>query len=57
MENGTLPEASSDDKPRTTAEILEQEAVKAGDITEDETPPAENTENDGPVQETKATEA
>ena len=56
MENGTLPEASSDDKPRTTAEILEQEAVKAGDITEDETP-AENTENDGPVQETKATEA
>ncbi len=56
MENGTLPEASSDDKPRTTAEILEQEEVKAGDITEDETP-AENTENDGPVQETKATEA
>ncbi len=56
MENGTLPEASSDDKPRTTAEILEQEAVKAGDITEDETP-AKNTENDGPVQEKKATEA
>ncbi len=26
MENGTLPEASSEDKPRTTAEILAQEA-------------------------------
>ena len=36
MENGTLPEASSEDKPRTTAEILAQEAPQEEKTAEPE---------------------
>ena len=36
MENGTLPEVSSDDKPRTTAEILQEEKDQNADSTREE---------------------
>ena len=53
METGTLPETSSNDKPRTTAEILEQEAPKA---EQKDAEPAE-TASAEPAETAKATEA
>ena len=53
METGTLPETSSNDKPRTTAEILEQEAPKA---EQKDAEPAETAAAE-PAETAKATEA
>ena len=53
METGTLPETSSDDKPRTTAEILEQEAPRA---EQKDAEPAETAAAE-PAETAKATEA
>ncbi len=47
MENGVLPENLSDDKPRTTAEILQQEKPEEG--TEQVQP--DTTEGNEPLQE------
>ncbi len=53
METGTLPETSSDDKPRTTAEILEQEAPRT---EQKDAEPAETAAAE-PAETAKATEA
>lgn len=37
MDTGVLPENVSDDKPRTTAEILEQEKPGDNPVSEEET--------------------
>ena len=52
METGTLPETSSDDKPRTTAEILAQEAPRA---EQKDAEPAETAAAE-PAETAKATE-
>ena len=48
METGSLPEEQSEDKPRTTAEILQQEMPEAGNASTDGTDAAEQTEADEP---------